>query len=211
MNQRVREQRQEQEGKPWKPREEEEGDRKGDGEPQGSPGVQTAEEVPLGDASVLLGVGVSIREWTEASLKMAPWHHNIGPPSGKYPSPFLKEIVYQLERQCYQLLTPPFTDPSISYKFTQSFINSLIKWTKKHLLNSYYVPSSLGTGEECNKGTQKAHLLRGAHQGWWSRFLNKTSSRCSFSIFPSFPLEVLYPLAGFQVGMQDTALCSWYF
>ena len=62
MNQRVREQRREQEGKPWKPQEEEEGDRKGDGEPQGRPGVQTAEEVPPGDAGVLLGVGVSIRK-----------------------------------------------------------------------------------------------------------------------------------------------------
>lgn len=55
-------QRQEQEGKPWKPREEEEEGRKGDGEPQGSPGVQTAGEVPPGDANVLLGVRVGIRE-----------------------------------------------------------------------------------------------------------------------------------------------------
>lgn len=70
MYQRIREQRQEQEGKPWKPREKEGQGQEGRlGSPKGAMVRHTAqEEVPPRDAGILLRVRVGIGEGTVVNL-----------------------------------------------------------------------------------------------------------------------------------------------
>lgn len=119
---RVGEQGRNQEGKPRKPPEGEGGGRGQEGKTRELGALaHKLGRSPSWGCGVLLGVRVGIKGWAAASLKVAPWHHYIAPPSGEHTSPFFERNSLSVIEAVLSII-----DPSIHWPIHLLQIHSVI-------------------------------------------------------------------------------------